>query len=221
MKSMRTLLSALLVLGILAAVFLMDIPTFMMIKRGEIKDYDTAAPGSFEVNQPVKGTIDMTLGACAERYQTKFGIKISSSSTLQYYVLWMPNDQFILYETGDKDEYKTLDRICDETAAYFKSLNEAKEADDPAVIIPTSTTLSFEGVVKKPSSEIMKYFKEYYDEAFDDGEFDTYAEPLMISHKSFSSFTGTVIAGLICAALFVVLGIVTLIVWRKNRNMGY
>ncbi|MBR5371332.1 MAG: hypothetical protein IK130_03870 [Oscillospiraceae bacterium] len=225
MKSLKTLFSVTLVLIIVGVVFLMDIPTFMMIKRGQVKNFNELSPNELQVNEPVKGTIEMSIGACAEQYKTKFGIRISSGSTLQYYVLWMRNsqaeDHLILYETGDSDEYATLDKITDETVKYFETLNEAEESQDYSVVIPPKTEMAFEGVVREPSSELMGLFKSYYDEAFGTNDFNEYAEPLMISRRSFSAFTGTVIAGLICAALGIILGIVTFILWRKSKKEGY
>ena len=208
MKTVRVLLTLLLLLGILSVVFLTDIPTFMRIKRGQIKDYNTVTAGELQVNDPVRGTVEMTIGACAEK-------KKNSSSTTEYYVLWMPNNRFILYETGKKDDITTLNRMCDEAGKYLKSLGKAKEESNPAAVILPETKMEFEGVVAKPSGTVMDYFREYYSQVFGTDDFDQYAEVVMISQRALSSFNGTVIAGLICAALFVILAVVTIILYRK------
>lgn len=218
MKSFKALLYVLVVLGVLSVVFLLDIPTFMKIKRGQIKNYNSMESGSLEKGDPVSGTVDMAIGSCAEQYETKFGIRTSKDSSLQYFVLWMENDQLILYETGSKDEYNKLEKISDETADYLNSLSEADESGDADDIVLPTTTLEIEGVAKEVPDEIWGYFEEYYEDVFGDGKFSAYAEPLMISRRAFSQFTGIVIAGLVCAVLFVIVGIVTLVLWRKSKR---
>ena len=217
MKRIKTLLSFMGLLAIIAVVLLMDIPTFMKIKRGQIKDFNTVAAGKLKEGDPVKGTIDTVLGACAEQYSTKFGIRTSSDSKLRYYVLWMDNEQLILYETGDKEEYSKLEKISDETADYFDSMAEVEESGDIDDLRLPTTTMEFEGVVRKPTSEIMDYFKEYYGKMFE-SDFASRAEKVMISHREFSQYTVTMWIGLGCAVLCVVLGVVAFILWRKQKK---
>lgn len=220
MKGIKSLLMFAFALAIMAVMLLMDIPTFMKIKRGQIKDYNTVAAGSLKEGDPVRGTIDTSFGACAEQYETKFGIRTSSGSKKQYYVLWMDNEQLILYETGNQEEYETLDQITDQTADYFDSLEEAEEKEDPNLIRVPSETMEFEGVVKEPSSEIMGYFEEYYKDLFDTG-FESKAEKLMISRHPFDSYTVSIWIGLGCAAVSVILLVVTAVVYTKRKKADY
>lgn len=212
MKKVKTFGIIALVLGIMAVTFLMDIPTFMKIKRGQIKDFNSVAAGELQKGDAVSGTIDMAFGPVAEEYSTTYGVRTSDKSSKLYYALWMDNDQFVLYETGSNDEYTTLDRIVAETENYFDSLDEADETGDITDLMPPTTTLQLEGRVTNLSGEIKDLFEEWYGEGF-----ETECEPVMITHVVFDRFGTMIYAGLGCALLCVVMLVVTFIAWRKSR----
>lgn len=196
-----------------AIVFLTNIPQYLKFKNGDIKDFDSVAAGELQKGDLVRGTIDMTLGPCAEEYTTNYGVRTSSKSNKLYYVVWMNNDNFILYETGNESEYSTLDRLTDETNAYFDSLSAADESGDMADLELPSTTLTLEGVVKETPSSIEDLFREWWD---DDSDYESRTERVMVSRAQFDRFGTVVISGIVAAVLAVVFGILFFITRKKG-----
>lgn len=217
MTKVRFLLALTLVAACISVVFLTDIPAFLKYKKGDIKDYGTVAAGELKKGDLVRGTVDMTLGPCAEEYTTNYGVRTSDKSSKLYYVLWMPNRQLILYETSSSAEYALLDKMADETYNYFETLDEGIELGDMAGVALPTTTLELEGRVTEMSSEISGYFKSMYDQIFDDNDFANTAEPVMITHVALRRLGMLVIIGAACAVLAIALLVVTIIVWRKEK----
>ena len=218
MQKLRILGGITLVAICAAVVMLMEIPTWLKYKKGDIKDFSAVAAGELKSGDLVRGTIGATLGACAEEDSTTYGVRTSSKSNKLYYVLWMDNDNFILYETGSDAEFKTLDKIADEYDAYLTSMDEAEKSGDYADVVQPKTEMQFEGKVEKTPSKIQGYFKEWFD---DDSTFSTRTETVMISRADFDRFSTTVYIGFGCALLAIVMGVLTFIVWRRERSGGY
>ena len=215
LKKTKICATILLVAVCFAVAMLTNIPSWLKIKKGDIKDIETVEANTLESGDLVKGTINTVLGACAEEYSTKFGIRTSSKSSKLYYVLWLENDNLILYETGNKSEYDTLDKITEETKAYFDSYEEAQKSGNLEDVKLPTTTFSIEGRVTSVPSKIQGYFKEWYD---DDAEFDKNTEKVMITRCDFDGMDINIYIGFGCAVLAVVMLVVTLIVWKKEKE---
>ncbi len=200
---------------------LTKLPAYLDIKGGKTVNFNEAAAHSFKKGDVVEGTIDYALGAIAEEYETNFGIRTSDNSTKLYYVLWMDNDNFVIYETASSAEYDILDKISDETYTYLESAANYGQSGSIDDLEPPISTLQLEGTVKKMTSEVETIFKEWYDESFDDGAFDTYCEPLMISHMEFDNLGLFVFLGIGAIVLAILFGVIALIIWRKEKNAMY
>lgn len=222
-KKVRLCIILTIMLCVFAGVFLSDIPAWLKYKKGEIKDYNQVQAGELKKGDLVRGTIDQALGACAEEYSTSYGVRTSSKSSKLYYVLWMDNEKFILYEASGKS-FDQLDKITDETVKYYESLADAQESGDMADVVQPTSTMALEGRVTEIPSKIRGFFKEWYDETFEDNEFDSSAEAVMISPLKFDRLQTLVILGFVLALLAVGSIILTVIVIRKekyNQQYGY
>ena len=220
-KAVKTLIMIALVCVFVAIGMLTRIPAYLSVKNSKTVNFNEAEAHSLKKGDMVEGTIDYALGAIAEEYETNFGFRTSSDSTKLYYVLWMDNDNFVIYETASSTEYDILDKITDETYSYLESAANYGQSGSVDDMDPPVTTLQLEGTVRKMSSEVKDIFKEWYDENFDDGAFDTYCEPLMISHTEFDNLLLFIYIGIFALALAVLFGIIAIIVWRKEKNAMY
>lgn len=202
----------------LAAVFLTNIPSWLKYKKGDIKDFSQAAAGELQKGDLVRGTIDSALGPCAEQYSTTYGVRTSKKSSKLYYVIWMDNDQFILYEASS-GAYETLDKISDETIEYCNSYEEAMETGDLTGVKQQTTTMEFEGRIVGLTSEMESLFRDWYnDDEADDGSFDQRAEKVMIRPVKFDRLGLLVILGFVFAGLAVASVVLTVFVWRREKN---
>lgn len=216
-KKVRVCAMLTLVLLIMGGVFLSDIPAWLKYKKGDIKDYNQVKAGELQKGDLVRGTIDQVLGACAEEYKTSYGVRTSDKSSKLYYVLWMDNEQFVLYEASG-GSFEKLDKITDETVAYYKSLADAKDSGDLSEVVQQNETMEFEGRVVALPSKIEGYFKEWYDETFDDNEFSTSIEKVMIRPVKFDRLQLLVILGFVFALLGIVGIVLTVLVWKREKN---
>lgn len=217
-KKVRLCLTLTIMLIALAGAVLSDLPLWLKYKKGDIKDYNQAAAGELQKGDLVRGTIDSVLGPCAEEYKTSYGIRTSKKSSKLYYVLWMDNEQFILYEAGSKS-FDVLDQITDETDEYFRTYQEAMESGDLTGIQQQTTTMPLEGRVVKLPSEIKGYFREWFnDDEADDGSFDKRTENVMIRPLKFDRLGLLVIIGFVFAGLAAAGLVLTFILWRKEKQ---
>ena len=221
MKVPRLLLSFTLVAVCLSVVLLMNIPAWLKYKKGDVRDYNLAQAGELQVGDLVKGTVNMTLGPCAEEYKTKYGVRTSDKSSKIYYVLWMDCNQLIVYETGNTEEYQTLDKLMNETDNYFESLAEARELDDMSVVTLPTTSMPIEGRVTELPDQVRTHFKRLYDNVFGDEEFASETEPVMITRIKLDSLTTQVLIGAGVGVLALGLLIATIVVWRRSKKYGY
>lgn len=201
-----------------AVVFLMDVPTFLKYKRGDIKDFETVAAHELKKGDLVQGVIDFTDGCIAEMETSNktFGITTSKETTSRYYAVYMYNEDYILYETGNKSEYATLDRMGEESEAYYNSLMEIYGEDgsgDTTNLLKPSTELPFTGVVKSMPTDLANIFSEWYGEGYESD-----CEELVIVRSDFTRFSWTVYAGIGAALLGIVMLVITIISWRKEKN---
>lgn len=193
------------------------IPNFMKYKNNEIADLNSENL-TLNSGDLISGEVDCVMGIAAEEYSTTFGIRTSSSSSKLYYVIWLDNEKYVLYETT-QSEFDQLDAIYDETAAYFESI-EKDPGDGSEIVLPTKT-MKLEGKVTSMSSEIRKYFKEWYD---DDSAFSQNTETLMITRMPFDRLGLNLLLGCGAAVLTVIGLVLTIVFWRKDKaaqNMGY
>lgn len=221
MSKFRVLGAITLVAAIMAVAFLLRIPTYVKLLKDDVISINEVAKNGLEKGDVVDGIADYSLGCVAEEYETNFGIRTSDDSTKLYYVLWLDNENFILYETANKNQYDLLETITEETYAYLDSMAVYEESGDMNDLVVPTTTLEIEGVVSEIPSEIEGYFKEWYDEVFGDGEYAAYCEPVMISNTNFDSVGTMVYIGAGCAVVAIILGVVMLVLWRKEKNDSY
>lgn len=207
------------VLGAIALVALfvgiglvLQMPTYIKLLKGDTVSINSVPAHTLENGDVVEGLVDAALGCCAEEYETNFGIRTSDDSSKLYYVLWLDNDNFIVYETGNKDQYTKLDQITESTYDYL----DAMEAGDENAML--NVTMELEGVVKKLPSDIEGYFQEWYD---DDATFSQRCEGVMITNTNFDNVGTMVFVGAGCILVAIILGIVLLVLWRKEKNSNY
>ena len=224
MSKVRVLGTITMVCLCFAVVFLMDIPQFLKYKKGDIKDFETVAAHELQKGDLVQGVIDYTDGCIAEMETSNktFGVTTSKETTKRYYAVYMYNENYILYETGNQSQYNTLDKLADECEAYYNSLAEIygeNGSGDAADLIQPSTTLSFTGEVKVMPSDLVDIFEEWYGEGF-----DTECEKFMISHADFSRFSWVIYAGAGAGVLGIIMLVITIMAWKKDKrdqSFGY
>lgn len=202
---------------------LTDLPKFIKYQKGDIKDFETVAAGELKKGDLVQGTIDLTDGCIATNEQTKttFGIETSKSTTSRYYAVYMYNEQYILYQTGMKDQYETLDKLTDECDEYYSSLDEAYSAAgdgdvDLSKVKAPETTLEFTGSVSEIPDDLSAIFREWYGEGFDQD-----CETVMITYSDFSRYLRFVIVGAAGVVLGIVFLVLTILSHRKEKELSF
>ncbi len=210
MAKFRVLGAIALVAVIMGVVLLTGIPNYIKYLKGDIVDYNTVAAHTLKDGDLVEGMVDGALGCCAEEYETNFGIRTSPDSSKLYYVLWMDNSQFIVYETANEDQYNQLDAITDNTEKYLDAL----EAGDQNASL--DVTMQIQGVVKDLPSDIEGYFHEWY--GTDDPDYATQCEGVMITNTKFDRLGTSVFIGAGCVLVAIIVGVVLLVLWRKEKN---
>lgn len=224
MSKVRVLGTITMVCLCFAVVFLMDIPQFLKYKKGDIKDFETVAAHELQKGDLVQGVIDYTDGCIAEMETTNktFGVTTSKETTKRYYAVYMYNENYILYETGNQSQYNTLDRLADECEAYYNALaaiyGENGSGDSTELEQPV-TTLSFTGEVKVMPSDLADIFEEWYGEGF-----DTECEKYVIANADFSRFSWVIYAGAGAAVLGIIMLVITIMAWKKDKrdqSFGY
>ena len=220
MKKSKFLGVLALVLGCFAVVFLMDTPLFLKYRNGEIKDYNSVQFGELKKGDLVQGTIDDTDGQVAEMEETNtmFGIPTSKRTTSRYYALYTYDDIYVLYETAKESELKQLDKIAEESTAYYTALQEAYEQDgedaDYSAIEPPTATLEFTGEVKEMPDDLKEIFRQWYGDGFDeDCETD-----IIISYSNYDRFSWVIYAGAGCAVLAIVMLVLAIAALRKEQR---
>lgn len=214
-----------MIFACVAVAFLMDTPKFLKYKRGDIKDYNTVAAGELQVGDLVEGTIDFAYDAIAEWTETNsvMGIETSTRTSKQYYPVYMYNQMYILYETGNSEQYATLNRLAEETYAYDEACWEIYESgsDDYSSVVRPKSTLALTGEVKAmPSGDLQNYFQEWYGEGF-----STDCETaIIISYSNFDRFSWIIYVGAgsaVLAVVMLVLLIKTAVEEKRNREFSY
>ena len=139
-------------------------------------------------------SVKLTFGAEIGVYTTKNGVKQGESS--RYYII-------PFYGETEADDYCM---IVDVPKKDFSTMESAYEATEKfyngEIEWPTQTFITYDGVMKKFSSDEKKYMQDYVD--------DGYADALVLKRKS-KPFTliasGAAIAGVLIGLLLVILGI--------------
>jgi len=221
MKKTKVFGTITLILACLAVVLLLDIPKFLKYQTGDIKSINDSDL-TLDKGDLVDGTVEYCWGWAVEQYDTTFGIRTSSNSTLRYYALELDKGTLLLYETGSSGDYSKLDQITTQTGTYYESLYDYLDGkiDLEEVSLPTST-LDIQGVVKTMPSDVRNLFKEWYE---DDANFDADTEIYMITRSSFDRLFISLIIGAVAAVLAIVFLIVTIVTHKKekyNQQFGY
>ena len=215
-----------LLLGCIGAGLLTELPKYLKYKKGDIKDFSAVQAGELKKGDLVQGTIDFTEGCIAEMETSNktFGVTTSKKTTSQYYAVYMDNDQCILYETGDQSEWTKLDKMGQEYLDYLDSYDEVfseSGSNDPADVTIPTTTMEFTASVRDMPTDLEGIFREWYS---DDQAYAKEAEQVVLVRADFSRFGSSIIIGIVCAALAVVMLIVTvisLINSKKNQQFSY
>ncbi len=213
MSKFRILGAIALVALFLGIGLVLQMPTYIKLLKGDVVNYNTAAAHAIQDGDVVEGIVDAALGACAEEYETNFGIRTSDDSTKLYYVLWMDNDNFIVYETGNKEQFNQLDAITTNTEKYLDAL----EAGDETASL--DVTMKIQGVAKDLPKDIEGYFHEWY--GTDDSTYSSRCEGVMITNTAFDRVGTMVFIGAGCILVAIILGVVLLVLWRKEKNSNY
>ena len=198
------------VLLCMGIILLTDYGKMKKYQNGEVTDLAALEYRQMQTGDLVSGKIDYVLDTVAEEYETKFGIRTSDDSTKLYYIIGLENS-YAIYETSSKEEYETLDKICEETWAYLDS-------EDVNAPLP-STTLQIQGEVQKMDEKIAGYFKDWFKEAdFSDEEFENSTEVYMISRANLDGLKRSVHIGIGMTAVGAVGLIALLIVTIKGKK---
>ena len=217
MKKVFLLIAA--VLALLAVAFLSEFPKWKQWKHNDIKDFNSVAPGELQPGQLVRGRIDDTYGAIAEREESHktFGITTSKSTTMQYYAVYMDNDMYVLYGTGDSNDYAVLDRIADQMDKLYEKYENGEDISEAD--LPTES-IEFEGEVREMPSDLNNFFQESYGEGYaSDCETSFY-----VVRTDYSKYNWIIYVGIACAAgavIMIVLWVVLLIKGKKKAQYGY
>lgn len=139
-------------------------------------------------------SVKLTYGAEIGVYTTKNGVKQGESS--RYYII-------PFYGETEADDYCMIVDVPKKDFSIMESAYEATEKFyNGEIEWPTQTFATFEGVMKKFSSDEKKYMQDYVD--------DGYADALVLKRKS-KPFTliasGAAIVGVLIGLLLVILGI--------------
>ena len=182
MKGSKIFGTLTIILGCAAVLFLSETPKVIKYKNGDIKDFSSVAYGELKKGDLVQGTIDITDGCFAEMEETNttFGIPTSKRTSAQYYACYTCNDFYVVYQTGNSGQINTLDKMADETEAYYTEYQmlaeDAGENADFSQIHQPTTTLDFTGEVENMSSDLRNIFREWYGEGF---KWELYAAALV------------------------------------------
>ncbi|GEM_PF-2122839 len=219
MGKVRFLGVAAMVALIFGVVFLTNIPQFLKYTKGDIKKFEELEQNELNIGDLVQGTIDFTDGSFAEMEETNttFGIETSKRTTKQYYAVYMYNDMYVAYETGNAEQIAQLEQLAGECQKYYESIEAAyaKDKDDPDLsgVVQPATEVKFEGTVKELPSDLDGLFREWYGEGYDDD-----VEKVLITRADFGRMRYLIYFGIGAAVLGIILLIVTIIVWRKEKT---
>lgn len=214
--------------GCAAVLFLSETSKVIKYQNGGIKDFSAVAYGELQKGDLVQGTIDMTDGCIAEMEETNttFGVETSRRTSARYYACYTCGDFYVLYQTGNSAQMNTLDKMADETEAYYteyqKLAEDEGEAADFTQIPQPSTTLNFTGEVEKMPSDLLPIFRKWYGEGFD--EPNEVEQNIVIKYSNFGRFAWVLYAGIGCAAaaiLMLILTIRSFIKQKRNQQYGY
>ncbi|HAM68870.1 MAG TPA: hypothetical protein DCP68_04585 [Ruminococcus sp.] len=219
MGKVRFLGVAAMVALIFGVVFLTNIPQFLKYTKGDIKNFEELEQNELNIGDLVQGTIDFTDGSFAEMEETNttFGIETSKRTTKQYYAIYMYNEKYVAYETGNAEQIAQLEKLADECQKYYEGIESAyNENKDEPDLLDTDTdddTEEFEGTVKELPSDLDGFFREWYGEGYDED-----VEKVLITRADFGRMRYLIYFGIGAAVLGIILLIVTVIVWRKEKT---
>lgn len=212
-KVKKVLLVVFVMMFFIGIIPVTDFGKMKKYQNNEVTDLANLGYRQMQTGDLVSGKVDYVLDTVAEEYETKFGIRTSDDSTKLYYIISLPNS-YAVYETSNKEEYDTLDKICNETWDYLNS-------EDGSAPAPTSS-LMIQGEVKKMDDKVAGYFKDWFKEQadFSDEDFEKNTEVYMISRTKFDGFQRSVYTGIGLAAVGAVGLIVLLVLKIKAKKQS-
>ncbi len=194
----------------LGGVLLSTFPQFLRYVKGDIRAFEEVAAGELKAGELVHGVIDITDGCIASNEETKstFGIETSKRTTALYYSIVGYDDQYMLYETGNTEQYATLDALADECERYYS--DENADAEEP------HSFLEFTAVVRNMPDDLSAIVQECYG-----NDYVQYFEQVMLVSANFKSYPVNIAIGAAGAVLGIVFLILTIVSWRKSKQFSY
>lgn len=197
----------------IGVILVTDYDKMKKYQNGEVSDLADLGYRQIQTGDLVSGDVNYVLDTVAEEYETKFGIRTSDDSTKLYYIIGLPNS-YAVYETNNKQEYETLDEICNETWEYLN--------DEGSSVPAPVTSLKVQGEVKKMDDKVAGYFKDWFKEQadFTDEDFEKNTEVYMISRTNLDGFQRSVYVGFGLAAAGIVGTAVLLVLKIKEKKQS-
>ena len=185
-------------------------PQFLRYVKGDLRAFEEVAAGELKAGELVHGVIDITDGCIASNEETKstFGIETSKRTTALYYSIVGYDDQYMLYETGNTEQYATLDALADECERYYS--DENADAEEP------HSFLEFTAVVRNMPDDLSAIVQECYG-----NDYVQYFEQVMLVSANFKSYPVNIAIGAAGAVLGIVFLILTIVSWRKSKQFSY
>jgi hypothetical protein len=114
----------------------------------------------------------------------------------------------MLYETGNTEQYATLDALADECERYYS--DENADAEEP------HSFLEFTAVVRNMPDDLSAIVQECYG-----NDYVQYFEQVMLVSANFKSYPVNIAIGAAGAVLGIVFLILTIVSWRKSKQFSY
>lgn len=200
MKTVRMLRLICLVMFCILLVLMLQIPTWLRLRKNEVADPAQTPFLTMKNNDLVQGEISYVLGCAATEQNGIWSTEIYSEGKKCYYVLWQPLGQMILYATNDAYEQLYLQQIMNETLTYTESIQRYQQSGDYEDLVPPVTTLKMQGVVSRMPQSVAEQFDSWRnaENNIDSTQCNT---TYYISHTGFQRYAVLSIIGLCCMAI--------------------
>ncbi len=217
MKTVRMLRVICLVMFCISLVLMLQIPTWLRLRRDDVADPTQTPFLTMGSNDLVQGEICYVLGCAASEQNGIWSAEIYSKGKKRYYVLWQPTGQMILYATNDAYEQLCLEQIATETLAYTESIQLYQQSGDYEDLLPPVTTLKMQGVVSRMPQAVAEQFAAWRnaEQSIDSTQCNTV---YYISHTGFQRYAVLSVAGLCCMTITLILLCVFAVVKRRAKR---
>ncbi len=204
MKTVRMLRVICLVMFCISLVLMLQIPTWLRLRRNDVADPAETPFLAMESNDLVQGEICYVLGCAAAESNGIWSTEIYSNGKKRYYVLWQTSGQMILYATNDAYEQLYLQQIMNETLAYTESIQLYQQSGDYEDLLPPVTTLKMQGVVSRMPQAVAEQFAAWRnaENNIDSAQCNTV---YYISHTGFQRYAVLSVAGMCCMGITLIL----------------